>query len=48
MSNATEEERQAMLSGAPLPLKMVWYLYRGRYARLTKAALGERVLVTPQ
>ena len=43
MSNATDAERRQILGEAPLPLKMVWYLYRGRYARLTKKALGDAV-----
>lgn len=41
MSNATDAERRRVLDQAPLPLKMVWYLYRGRYARLAKKALGD-------
>jgi iron-sulfur cluster repair protein YtfE (RIC family) len=41
MSNATDAERRRLLAEAPLPLKVVWYLYRGRYARLTRRALGE-------
>lgn len=44
MSNATGAERRRILDEAPLPLKVVWYLGRGRYARLTKKALGDAVV----
>lgn len=41
MSNATDAERRHILGEAPLPLKVVWKLNRGRYERLSKNALGE-------
>lgn len=44
MSNATTAERRRILDEAPLPLKVVWYLNRGRYARLAEKALGDAVV----
>ncbi len=44
MSNANDAERRRILDEAPLPLKVVWYLNRGRYARLAKRALGDTVV----
>jgi hemerythrin-like domain-containing protein len=35
------EELQQLMGTAPLPLKVLWYATRGRYARRTAYALGE-------
>jgi hypothetical protein len=36
VSQTTEEERHHLMKGAPLFLRLVWYLTRGRYARLVR------------
>lgn len=43
MRQATGEESGKILAEAPLPLKVMWYVSRGRHARLTRRALGETV-----
>jgi iron-sulfur cluster repair protein YtfE (RIC family) len=39
-SHLDDEERSAVLASAPLPLKVLWWTTRGRYARRTDHALG--------
>jgi len=34
------EQQQALVSMAPLPLKLVWWCTRGRFARLEAGAFG--------
>ena len=41
MSQTTDDELKKMRAEAPLPLKLIWYATRGRYARLASRALGE-------
>ncbi len=43
MAHADPAEQAAMRAEAPLPLKLLWYASRGRYARLAGRALGEYV-----
>jgi hypothetical protein len=42
VSQTSDEERRHLMKDAPLFLKLVWYMTRGRYARLSNAALGLR------
>ncbi len=44
MDVATSEEKAKALDGAPLPLKVLYRASRGRYARLTEAALGHTLV----
>jgi hypothetical protein len=39
VSQTTDEERRHLMAGAPLFLRLVWYLTRGRYARLVSRSL---------
>jgi hypothetical protein len=41
VSQSTDEERAGLLAKAGIPMKMLWYATRGRYARLARKALGE-------
>lgn len=41
MSQTTAEEEAKIRAEAPLPLKLLWYATRRRYARLTDRALGQ-------
>lgn len=42
MEAATADERARMLGEAPLAFRLLWYASRGRYARLSRRALGAR------
>ena len=46
VSQATDEERAGLLAKAEMPMKMLWYATRGRYARLSRKALGEGVALS--
>jgi hemerythrin-like domain-containing protein len=43
LATMTPEEQQRLLADAPLPLVVVWRLFRGRYARRASLALGTPV-----
>ncbi len=41
VSQTSDEERHDLMKDAPLFLKLMWYLTRGRYTRLSNRALGD-------
>ena len=41
VSQTSDDERRQLMKGAPLFLTLVWYLTRGRYARLSSRAMGD-------
>jgi hypothetical protein len=45
MSQAEGEERTRIFRDAELPMKIIWYATRGRYARLAERALGPGVTI---
>ena len=44
MSCSSDAEQEQLFDGAPFIFKMIWYVSRGRYAKLDAAAFGERRL----
>jgi hypothetical protein len=42
VSQTSDDERRRLMKDAPLFLRLVWYMTRERYARLSNAALGLR------
>ena len=45
MSQAEGEERAKVFREAELPMKVIWYATRGRYARLAEKAFGAGVKI---
>jgi hypothetical protein len=41
ISQTTPTEQKAVLAAAPMPMRVIWRATRGRYARLSTAALGD-------
>jgi hypothetical protein len=41
ISQTSDEERRRLMQGAPLFLKLMWYMTRGRYAHLVDRSFGD-------